>query len=191
MLAAYGDLRAKRIAALPKHQAAQAKLVFVGLQQRLLSSIAAFARTLKVHRRSLQAALDGTKDGPASAAAAEAFAAGPPTFDQMPLGLEEEAAESAIEADEEAAAKAATALGARNAPVEQLRAELQAVDEMLAVAEQHATKPDARVRWLVEWIGSHMAPGGRWNERRLDPLHGIRGHAPLVGAAPARGVCRH
>ena len=36
-----------------------AKLAFVGLQQRLLSSIAAFARTLKVHRATLQRVLDG------------------------------------------------------------------------------------------------------------------------------------
>lgn len=123
MLAAYGDLRARRIATLPKRQAAQAKLVFVGLQQRLLSSVAAFARTLKVHRRSLQAALDGARDRSASVSAAQAFAAGAPTFEQVPLGLEDEAAETAIEADEAASAEAATALGAQGAALEQLRAD--------------------------------------------------------------------
>jgi len=45
--AAYGELRMKRIANLPSQKASMAKLAFVGLQQRLLSSIAAFARTLK------------------------------------------------------------------------------------------------------------------------------------------------
>jgi hypothetical protein len=38
-LAEYGELRSKRIAKLPAHRAALAKLAFVGLQQRLLSSI--------------------------------------------------------------------------------------------------------------------------------------------------------
>ena len=55
MLAAYGELRAKRIARLPLREAANAKLAFVGLQQRLLSSIAAFLRTLEGHRKSLLA----------------------------------------------------------------------------------------------------------------------------------------
>jgi hypothetical protein len=50
LLAAYGRQRAERISRLPPGQAAQAKLAFVGLQQRLLSSIAAFARTLEGHR---------------------------------------------------------------------------------------------------------------------------------------------
>src|SRR5215471_10559402 len=58
-LAAYGDLRMKRIEKLPSQRASLAKLAFVGLQQRLLSSIAAFARTLKVHRATLQKTLDG------------------------------------------------------------------------------------------------------------------------------------
>ncbi len=43
-LAAYGELRMKRIASLPIQKASMAKLAFVGLQQRLLSSVAAFAR---------------------------------------------------------------------------------------------------------------------------------------------------
>ena len=49
-LAAYGEMRMRRIANLPTQKASMAKLAFVGLQQRLLSSVAAFARTLKVHR---------------------------------------------------------------------------------------------------------------------------------------------
>lgn len=57
LLAQYGDLRKARIAQLPPHAAAEAKLIFVGLQQRLLSSIPAFAKTLAVHRKRLEAAL--------------------------------------------------------------------------------------------------------------------------------------
>jgi hypothetical protein len=49
MLADYRSLRDRRIGALARGRAAQARLAFVGLQQRLLSSVPAFARTLRVH----------------------------------------------------------------------------------------------------------------------------------------------
>ena len=62
-LAAYGEMRMRRIANLPAQKASMAKLAFVGLQQRLLSSVAAFARTLKVHRATLQRMLDGEEAG--------------------------------------------------------------------------------------------------------------------------------
>ncbi len=68
-LAAYGEMRMRRIANLPTQKASMAKLAFVGLQQRLLSSVAAFARTLKVHRATLQRMLDGEEAGLVAAAA--------------------------------------------------------------------------------------------------------------------------
>jgi SNF2 family DNA or RNA helicase len=74
-LGAYGELRMKRIAGLPSQKASMAKLAFVGLQQRLLSSIAAFARTLKVHRATLKRVLDG-EEATRVAAAAQAFVEG-------------------------------------------------------------------------------------------------------------------
>jgi len=167
MLAEYGELRARRLATLPRSQAAQAKLVFVGLQQRLLSSIAAFARTLKVHRRGLEAAVAAQSAPTAPAGAAEAFVMGAPTAEELPLANDEQTAEVAMAADEEAAAEAATRLGLVGALRDQLRQELAAVDAMLEIAEQYAAKPDTRVHWLVDWIHTNMAPGGQWNERRL------------------------
>ena len=44
------------------------------------------------------------------------------------------------------AAEAASVVGAADASTADLRAELVAVDDMLAVAEPAALKPDARVR---------------------------------------------
>jgi hypothetical protein len=42
------------------------------------------------------------------------------------------------------------------------------VEKMLDIARSHERKPEARVRWLIDWIKKNMfeAPG-RWNERRL------------------------
>ena len=38
---------------------------------------------------------------------------------------------------------------------------------MLALAERHATRPDARVDWLVDWIKANLLAGADWNRRRL------------------------
>jgi hypothetical protein len=166
MLAAYGELRAKRIARLPPRHAANAKLAFVGLQQRLLSSIAAFLRTLEVHRKSLLTLIE-KEAAAAPIEAAKAFVTGSFDPDELPTDVEEETAEATIAADEDATADAASRLGGVGAQVSELRAELAAVDEMLQLAKQHAARPDARVAWLVDWIRTNMIPGSRWNDRRL------------------------
>jgi hypothetical protein len=164
-LAAYGALRQRRIATLPPQKAALAKLALVGLQQRLLSSAAAFLRTLKAHRKTLQRIIDG--DAAPGASAAAAFVDGSTTAETGDLGLEDADAEDAIDRDEEATAQAATVAGASGASAPDLRKELAAVDEMLALAEDAARKPDARVRWLVKWIKANMLSGSTWNTRRL------------------------
>jgi len=165
-LAAYGDLRKQRLSSLPANKVALAKLAFVGLQQRLLSSTAAFLRTLKAHRKTLQRLVDGdTTDS--IPAAAQAFVDGSTTDKAEDLGLEDEGAEQAIEADDEAAAEAATVVGTASASTADLRKELAAVDEMLAIAEREALRPDARVRWLVQWINANLLSGSAWNDRRL------------------------
>jgi hypothetical protein len=46
-------VRNLRMAGATKRKQAEAKLLIYGLQERLLSSIEAFARTLKVHRRTM------------------------------------------------------------------------------------------------------------------------------------------
>ena len=38
---------------------------------------------------------------------------------------------------------------------------------MLALAERHAFRPDARVHWLVDWIKTNLLVGPNWNGRRL------------------------
>jgi len=67
-LADYSELRSRRISKLPSHKAALAKLAFVRLQQRLLSPIPAFLRTLNAHRKTLQRLVDGEEDQVSSAA---------------------------------------------------------------------------------------------------------------------------
>jgi SNF2 family DNA or RNA helicase len=164
-LAEYGALRNRRIAKLPGHKAALAKLAFVGLQQRLLSSIPAFLRTLKAHQKSLQRVIDGD-EAQSIPAAAQAFVDGS-MREIEDLGLEDQQAEEAIEADEDATIEAASVVGAVDASAADLRKELVAVDEMLGFAENAALRSDARVLWLVQWIKANLLSGKIWNDRRL------------------------
>ena len=129
------------------------RLTLVGLQQRLLSSIAALARTLEVHRKGLLRA-----DAAASMAAAEAFVHGGAEMEDEPS--DEADAERLIQDEED---QAAEAVGAISASV----SDITLVDEMLEIARKHSYRPDARIGLLAEWVRANMAPGGRWNERRL------------------------
>jgi superfamily II DNA or RNA helicase len=152
-LAEYGEAIRARTANLPPREAGYVRLTFVGLQQRLLSSIAAFAKTLEVHRKGLLRA-----DSVASEAAAEAFVHGGAEMEDEPS--DETAGEKLIQEEEDQAAEAAGAMAANFS-------NLALVDEMLEIARKHAHRPDARIRRLVEWIRADMAQDGRWNERRL------------------------
>jgi hypothetical protein len=153
MLADYGEAVRARAAGLPPRQAANARLSIVGLQQRLLSSVAAFAHTLEVHLRGLQRA-----ETSVSLADAEAYVAGPAEAEDE--ALDEAAAEARTDAEQDEATEAAAALAA---PV----SDRARVEAMLTIARSHASRPDARLRWLAQWIRANFAPGGRWNDRRL------------------------
>ncbi len=64
-LAAYGEaIRAQQRRTCRRGEAGYVRLTFVGLQQRLLSSIAAFAKTLEVHRKGLVRATTPTPRRP-------------------------------------------------------------------------------------------------------------------------------
>jgi superfamily II DNA or RNA helicase len=170
-LAGYKGLRDKRLAGESLTRRAQAGLIWIGLQQRLLSSIEAFARTLSVHERTLRKVLE---DGPPPkrrlARIAKTLLAGIGRDDD-----EAELEEAALESEEELAAEAATAVGATGAGYlwrAAIEAELAAVAEMRAVADAHRGGPDERVLKLLDWIEAEMCPGlftgaAQWTNRRL------------------------
>lgn len=165
-LAAYGELRGIRLAKLPPQKKALAKLTFVGLQQRLLSSIPAFERTLKAHRKTLHRLLDGEQSHVVEEAA-HSFVDGSTTGKVEGLELDDEEQETGLDADEDAATEAASIVGASGASAPDLTKEMAAVDEMLVIAARAAPKPDARAQWLAQWIKSNCFSGKAWNSRRL------------------------
>jgi ERCC4-related helicase len=158
MLAAYGDLRDKRLAKMAPQERVRAKIAFIGLQQRLLSSIPAFARTLAAHQRGLQRASKGEAS---STSAPRDFVL------RSPSDQDEAVTEEAEAIDDNALAELATIAGTADATADQIDAELAAVAQMLALAEANKTRPDARIDWLVKWIRAELMTGKTWNTRRL------------------------
>jgi hypothetical protein len=169
MLAAYGDLRDQRVDKLPAQEKARAKILFIGLQQRLLSSIRAFARTLEAHRRGLDKLLGDPGEEYLQGAAPVEFVnrdaeAG---SEELPLDDNQDDNATSEQQDESKLAEAATVAGAHNATREQLETELAAVDAMLKLARVHRDKPDERSKWLINWIRAHLLDGRAWGTRRL------------------------
>ncbi|WP_344694460.1 DISARM system SNF2-like helicase DrmD [Sphingomonas cynarae] len=160
MLAGYRELRDRRIGGLDSGRAAQARLAFVGLQQRLLSSVPAFARTLRVHIASLDRLIAGQT-------------AAPPTVEVDPDIAPERLSDEDAAFDRPAAADTAqvdatTLAGAAGGTSQQLAAERAHAAAMLVVADAARHLPDARVRWLLDWIQTHLLDSGaRWTGRRL------------------------
>ncbi|WP_230772796.1 DISARM system SNF2-like helicase DrmD [Sphingomonas sp. Leaf4] len=160
MLAAYRDVRERRIGTLGGPAAARARLAFVGLQQRLLSSIPAFARTLRVHLTTLDRAIAGTA---AAVSAPDDVEVEPPERADQEAALLDRLDTAA--ADQ---AEAATLAGIGGASHAHLLAERACAAEMLDLAERVRGQGDARVRWLLDWAATHLLDGdGRWRDRRL------------------------
>ena len=166
---------------------AAAGLLVVGLQQRLLSSIEAFARTLKVHRRTVAkqwekargAEAPGERDPRDLEAEAVDVLAPPDADDERADWTDDEleAHEDSLfeELSEEAEEGASHAQDAARLWAEEQRL----LDEMEQVAEASRYAPDAKMLRLVDWIRENLCPelppwgarvtrgAPRWNERRL------------------------
>jgi hypothetical protein len=151
------------------------------LQQRLLSSIEAFARSLKVHRATVERQWEkgrvaDAKTVTASGKDAELFTSAPDADDERGEWTSEE-----LEAEEAAQIEAVTATTEANSPrdanAEKLWVREQALlDQMQAVAEKTRHPPDAKTRRLIDWIRENLCPAlgkqvkGKaptWNNRRV------------------------
>jgi len=164
LLAEYRDLRKTRLSArATRRQAAEAMLVVVGLQTRLLSSTEAFYRTLLVHRRSMEKVW-AAEAAPApdqqhrltiASATADAAVTAPSSDDDR---ADLDPAELAtIEDDAIASLTAATPTG----PASLATRERDLLDRMAAIADDARHRPDARLRALVTWLQKHCCPAIR------------------------------
>ena len=139
----------------------RARLPFVRLQQRLLSSPEAFARTLEVHAQAVE-----RRGGPMARPRQGELLAD--ETDPETHGLAEDA--RAAEDDAVVAAASASLPG----PAAEARVLLH---DMRALAERARREPDAKVRALLAWMREHLCPGlgqddagdaeRRWSARRV------------------------
>jgi hypothetical protein len=151
LLDQYRQLREQRLRDEPRRKQAVAALLISGLQQRLLSSVEAFARTLKVHLRTVERHRQEHPGGVSTT---------PGLFDLLHggVGSDDDRADLAADAlgrEEEAQFEAATLASA----VSLRDDEASLLDEMRRIADASRGLPDARVRCLVDWIRQFMCPG--------------------------------
>jgi superfamily II DNA or RNA helicase len=183
LLDQYRTAREGRFASTTRRAQAASGLLVVGLQQRLLSSIEAFARSLKVHRATVERQWEKRRPDsmnvPASHKDAELFTTAPDADDERGEWTPEE-----LEAEEAAQIEAVTVIAEaeslRDANAERLWQREQALlDQMQAIAEKNRYLPDAKIRELIDWIRKNICPdlptfgkrpqgpAAKWNDRRV------------------------
>ncbi|MBO0699189.1 MAG: DISARM system SNF2-like helicase DrmD, partial [Zavarzinella sp.] len=132
-------------------------LLVSGLQQRLLSSVEAFARTLKVHRRTIGPKAEAAQASGTEAGMFDLLGTPDPDDDRAVLAPDELAREE--DAQVEAASVALADPAAAGTAL---------LDELTRAAEEARATPDARVRWLVAWVRANLLDArGRWGDRRV------------------------
>jgi hypothetical protein len=161
LLDQYRSLREQRLTGESKRVQTASSLLISGLQQRLFSSIEAFARTLRVHRRTVQKQWDAAQKGSDTAApqgkTADLLVGGVgPDDDRATLSEQEFAAEE--EAQIAAASDAARGPTESRGAKELFEQEQRLLDQMTEIAECAKFLPDARVKKMVEWIRESMCP---------------------------------
>lgn len=183
LLDEYRTLKEKRLSTSSTKAQAAAGILVVGLQQRLLSSIEAFARTLKVHRETVRRQWERTQAEPAPSDPMHTIQAWQAFL--HPADADDERADWSnedLECEEHAAAQAITVEAEaghdpRNSALWQQENEL--LDRMEAIAEGARHQPDAKTLRLIDWIREQMCPDlppfgqaahgppAQWNQRRV------------------------
>jgi hypothetical protein len=161
LLDEYRSAREERFASTTRRAQAAAGLLVVGLQQRLLSSTEAFARSLRVHRATVDRQWE--KATGARTSAVSSSVSDPQLFTTAPDADDERAEWTAEELEAEEAAEIETATATseaespRDASAEALwRREQALLDKMQAIAERTRHLPDAKTRRLLDWIRQHL-----------------------------------
>ncbi len=176
LLDEYRSVREERFASTSKRTQNAAGLLVVGLQQRLLSSIEAFARSLKVHRATVARQWEKSAK---PAVDLDQFTSAPDADDERAEWTGEEL-EAAEKADIEAVTAAAESEAPHDAAAEALWQKEQALlEKMQQIAESTRHLPDAKTRRLIDWIRENLCsglpqygervkgPAPEWNDRRV------------------------
>ena len=141
---------------------ATAGLLVVGLQQRLLSSIEAFARSLKVHRNTVRKQWEKQQEAQTENEAIghkSDWLVNPAGADDERAGWTDEESEKEEQAEIELATLTAESESPRDDTAERLwRHEQELLDQMQEVAEKSRYEPDVKTRYLIDWIRRELCP---------------------------------
>lgn len=161
LLQDYRDLREERLKAESRSKQNAAMLVMINLQKRLLSSVEAFVRTLKVHRNSVEKQV--LKQTGLTLDRFSLLQDAPSADDDRA-----ELSESEVEYEEETQMAIATQQTTGAITPE----EISLLDQMVRLATAHRYEPDARVKALRQWIKANLCPdlgkpNAQWLDRRV------------------------
>ena len=178
LLQEYRDCREARLTEATKSSRAAAMLVITSLQKRLLSSIEAFARTLKVHRQSVEKLAEKSGYNYATLSGEMSLS----LLEEAPGNDDERAEldEAEVEQEEENQMMIATqSLGqlpgqsSEQSGVGEVSArEIELLEKMSEVAAKARYQPDGRIGALTNWLRVNLCPdlgkkGAHWNEKRV------------------------
>ncbi len=163
LLQEYRELREERLKGQSRSRQKMALLVVINLQKRLLSSIEAFARTLKVHRMAVEKEASKQKERESSLPNLNLLGESPGGDDDRA-----ELPEADVEAEENAVMSAAT----RQTGIGVTRRELELLEAMTDIASAARYRPDPRCQYLTDWLREHLCPnlgepGAAWSDRRV------------------------
>lgn len=156
----YRHLREARLKNATKSAQTNAILIITSLQKRLLSSIEAFARTLKVHQSAIE---KQTTPSVSTEQTHLSLLIETPGADDERADLPEEE----VEKEEETQMILASQQNCQPTPEE-----LAILTTMTNIANRYRHEPDPRIKRLVAWIRTHLCPelgqtDAAWLNRRV------------------------
>jgi SNF2 family DNA or RNA helicase len=160
LLQQYRSCREERLKDAPRATQTTAMLVMTSLQKRLLSSIEAFARTLRVHRKATERQAE---QHPVNQRGFTLLQESPGADDERADLDEDEVLHEEASQMEKATQASGTAISPQ---------ELDLLEAMTQIAEQARHQPDSKVKKLEQWLREHLCPdlgtpGAKWLNRRV------------------------
>lgn len=175
LLDEYRLLREQRLSAESRRVQSASGILISGLQQRLFSSVEAFTRTLRVHRKTVQ------RQWEAAQVEKGKTPSPPPRADLLLGGVSSDDDRAALPEQEIAAEEEAQIAAVSEATVgpsdtassrDLFEREQRLLDQMTEIAEASRALPDGRIQQLISWIRENMcpnlpSPGAKWNDTRV------------------------
>ena len=146
LLQRYRKQREQRLLAegATKRQLNEDRLVITNLQKRLLSSVEAFARTLAVHRRSMEGKWGERREA---------------QLELLEGGIDADSDLAELTDEEVLNLEDAQIQAALRQTLSADQSDLDLLNAMAEIAEANRQRPDPRIDKLADWMREHLCPG--------------------------------